>query len=135
METCILCDTGLPAPKQGHQALRHAFDISGRRVPSFYQIRQDWRVYTLGLSVVTHVLVVAAVVMIPLYATDVLPEPYRAVAFVHVTPIVPDPPPLLSQRERRTEALPATSAPISEPDRSSPRWTRRRKSRSIFRRP
>ena len=78
------------------------------------------RVYTLGLSVITHVLVVAAVVMIPLYATDVLPEPHRAVAFVHVTPIVPDPPPLLSQRERRTETPPATSAPISEPDGLEP---------------
>ena len=73
------------------------------------------RVYTLALSVVTHLLAVAAVVMIPLYATDVLPEPYRAVEFVRVVPVIPDPPPVLRPREQQTEIPPAHTTPLTEP--------------------
>ena len=45
------------------------------------------RVCTLALSVIAHLLVLALVVVIPLFATDALPEPHRAIEFVEVMPV------------------------------------------------
>lgn len=74
------------------------------------------RIYTLALSVVAHLVVVATVIVVPLVATDVLPVPRRAVEFVHVEapPVMPPPP--LRARPPELPDLPATSdVPVQEP--------------------
>jgi protein TonB len=47
------------------------------------------RTYTLGFSIVVHLLVVAFLVVTPIVATDVPPQPRRAFDFVIVRPIGP----------------------------------------------
>jgi protein TonB len=75
------------------------------------------RVYTLALSILVHAAAVAALIVVPLVATDVLPEPYRAVEFIEVIQghIEPPPPP----PQRRALSQPARSssdaAPIEAP--------------------
>jgi hypothetical protein len=55
------------------------------------------RIYTVALSVVVHLLTLVVLVVVPLIATDVLPDPRRALEFVQVTPIVL--PPSLPRRD------------------------------------
>ena len=75
------------------------------------------RICTLALSVIAHLLVLALVVVIPLFATDVLPEPHRAIEFVEVTPVVvPSPPPIPRTRERsQPDTAPSNVPPLEEP--------------------
>lgn len=74
------------------------------------------RVYTLALSVIAHLLAVTFIVAIPLYATDALPDPRRAIEFVQVMPVFPTPPPPLRPvREQRPAASASTAAPVEEP--------------------
>jgi periplasmic protein TonB len=80
------------------------------------------RVCTLALSVIAHLLVLTLVVVIPLFATDVLPEPHRVIEFVEVMPVVaPPPPPILRAREQpqRDTAL-SNVAPLEEPQGVAP---------------
>ena len=49
--------------------------------------------YTLPLSILVHTLVIAAVVIVPLMAADVLPAPPAMMAFVTPAPPPPPPPP------------------------------------------
>ena len=49
--------------------------------------------YTVPLSIAAHVLLFAAVIIIPLMATDVLPTPPAMMAFVAAAPPPPPPPP------------------------------------------
>ena len=74
------------------------------------------RIYTLALSVVAHLLVVIAVIVVPLVATDALPLPRRAVEFVHVAapPVIP-PPPLRARPPEVSEVPASTDLPIQEP--------------------
>jgi periplasmic protein TonB len=52
---------------------------------------QKW--YTLPLSILAHVGIFAAIIIIPLMATDVLPTPPSMMAFVAAAPPPPPPPP------------------------------------------
>ena len=56
--------------------------------PSIKVGSQKW--YTVPLSILIHVVIIAAVLIIPLMATDVLPTPPSMMAFVGAPP----PPPL-----------------------------------------
>jgi protein TonB len=80
------------------------------------------RVCTLALSVIAHLLVLALVVVIPLFATDVLPAPHRVIEFVEVMPVVvPPPPPILRAREQsQPETAPSSVAPTEEPQGVAP---------------
>jgi periplasmic protein TonB len=59
--------------------------------PSIKVGSQKW--YTVPLSIVAHVALFAAVIIIPLMATDVLPTPPSMMAFVGAPPTPPPPPP------------------------------------------
>jgi periplasmic protein TonB len=80
------------------------------------------RICTLALSVIAHLLVLALVVVIPLFATDVLPEPHRAIEFVEVMPaVIPPPPPILRTREQsQPDTAPSNVAPVEEPQGVAP---------------
>ena len=75
------------------------------------------RVYTLVLSILVHLAAIGAVIVVPLVATDVLPEPRRAVEFLVVRPVVIEPPP--PPVEQRTQPPPPLTsldaAPIEMP--------------------
>jgi len=51
------------------------------------------RAWTLGVSIVFHLCVIAGVIVSPLFATDELPEPPRASEYVLVSARLPPPPP------------------------------------------
>jgi protein TonB len=80
------------------------------------------RVYTLALSIVVHVAAVAALVVVPLVATDVLPAPWRAVEFITVGPLPIEPPPPPVQRDTAPPPVPVASdaAPVEVPDGIEP---------------
>ena len=80
------------------------------------------RTCTLALSVIAHLLALTLVVVIPLFATDVLPEPHRAIDFVEVMPVViPPPPPILRAREQsQPDTAPSNVAPVEEPQGVAP---------------
>ena len=80
------------------------------------------RICTLALSVIAHLLVLTLVVVIPLFATDVLPEPHRAIEFVEVMPVVvPPPPPVLRARQQsQPDMAPSNVAPLEEPQGVAP---------------
>lgn len=80
------------------------------------------RVYTLALSVIAHLLLLALVVVIPLLATDVLPDPHRVLEFVQVMPtIIQPPPPILRPREQSNpDTRPSRSTPLEEPQGVQP---------------
>src|SRR5436305_13156117 len=59
--------------------------------PSIKVGSQKW--YTVPLSILAHVALFAAVIIIPLMATDVLPTPPSMMAFVAAAPPPPPPPP------------------------------------------
>ena len=59
--------------------------------PSIRVGSQKW--YTVPLSIATHVFIFAAIIIIPLMATDVLPTPPSMMAFVAAAPPPPPPPP------------------------------------------
>ena len=77
------------------------------------------RPYTLAFSVAVHLLVVALIVITPIVANGVPPEPRRAFDFIVVRPVDPPPsPPSPVQRDRSTMAA-ATNrggAPLDAPD-------------------
>lgn len=80
------------------------------------------RVYTLALSILAHVVAVVALVVAPLVATDVLPEPWRAVEYIEVMPgrIDPPPPPVERQTIPPPAQLSSAAAPVEEPARIEP---------------
>src|SRR3954453_21820476 len=59
--------------------------------PSIKVGSQKW--YTVPLSIIVHTAIIAAVVIIPLMAADVLPTPPSMMAFVAAPPPPPHPPP------------------------------------------
>ena len=67
-------------------------DMFGDVVESSIKVgSQKW--YTVPLSILAHVALFAAVIIIPLMATDVLPTPPSMMAFVAAAPPPPPPPP------------------------------------------
>ena len=81
------------------------------------------RACTLALSVIAHLLLLALVVVIPLFANDTLPDPHRTLEFVEVMPVsIPSPPPVLRSREQSSpETAPSTGAPFEEPQGFAPK--------------
>jgi protein TonB len=80
------------------------------------------RICTLLLSVIAHLLLLAVVAVIPLCATDVLPEPHRVIEFVEVMPVVVPPlPPILRVRKQPPpDTVPSTVPPTEEPQGVAP---------------
>jgi periplasmic protein TonB len=72
---------------------------------------QKW--YTLPLSILAHVAIFAAVVIIPLMATDVLPTPPTMMAFVGAAPPPPPPPPPPPAAAAPPQTVPQ---PVSNPN-------------------
>src|SRR5919201_799707 len=59
--------------------------------PSIKVGSKKW--YTVPLSIIAHTAIIAALIIIPLMATDVLPTPTSMMAFVAAPPPPPPPPP------------------------------------------
>jgi periplasmic protein TonB len=81
--------------------------------------------YTVPLSILAHVLLCAALVAVPLTATDVLPAPQTMIAFAIPAAAPPPPPPPLPVRapEPARTPQPAQSpdaAPLTAPDEIRP---------------
>lgn len=78
------------------------------------------RVYTLVLSIVVHAVAIGALIVVPLIATEELPEPRRTVEFVQ--PVVirpPAPPPTPIQRTAEPQVS-RNAAPIEVPSGVEP---------------
>ena len=81
------------------------------------------RWYTVPLSLLTHSVIVIALVAIPLLATDVLPEPWEKIdgVIIPIAPTPPPPPPPLPRNAPPVDPPPnATAAPIAAPDGFTP---------------
>jgi periplasmic protein TonB len=81
------------------------------------------RTCMLLFSIAIHALVVVAIVVVTLVATDVLPEPRRAYEIVVVTPKLPDAPQVqkrVVERHHEQTAAPVSAAPVSAPDEVRP---------------
>lgn len=81
--------------------------------------------YTVPLSILAHVLLCAAIVAVPLTATDVLPTPQAMIAFAipAASPPPPPPPPPVRAPEPARTPQPASSpeaAPLTAPDEIRP---------------
>src|SRR6478752_2496388 len=77
--------------------------------PSVKLGSQKW--YTVPLSILAHVALFAAVIIIPLMATDVLPTPPSMMAFVGAPPPPPPPPPPAA-----AAPAPKTPTPVANPN-------------------
>jgi protein TonB len=80
------------------------------------------RYYTLAFSIVVHLTIVLMVVIVPLVATDVLPEPRRAVEYIQVSPVRPPQPPAPPRQstDRIVRNLTADAAPVEVPNAIGP---------------
>ena len=78
--------------------------------PSIKLGSQKW--YTVPLSIIAHVVLFAAVIIIPLMATDVLPTPPYLLAFVGAPPTPPPPPP----PPPSAAPPPKTPTPVANPN-------------------
>jgi protein TonB len=78
--------------------------------PSIKVGSQKW--YTVPLSIIAHVVLFGAVIIIPLMATDVLPTPPSMMAFVGAPPTPPPPPP----PPPSAAPPPKTPQPIANPN-------------------
>ena len=78
--------------------------------PSIKVGSQKW--YTVPLSIIAHVVLFGAIIIIPLMATDVLPTPPSMMAFVGAPPTPPPPPP----PPPSAAPPPKTPAPIANPN-------------------
>lgn len=80
------------------------------------------RYYTLAFSILVHLTIVLMVVIVPLVATDVLPDPRRAVEYIQVDPVPPPRPPAPPRRttDRIEQNLSADAAPVESPDTIGP---------------
>jgi len=77
------------------------------------------RKYTLVFSIAMHVIAACALVIVPLLASDVLPEPRRATEFIQVVPLAP-PPPESPRIARAVVPLNPAAAPLVVPDAINP---------------
>lgn len=83
------------------------------------------RWYTMPLAVLTHAVIIGAIVVAPLLATDMLPSPASVVVYILDPPASPPPAPELQQPPESVTAAPTVSsaepasreaAPVEEPD-------------------
>jgi len=76
------------------------------------------RAWTLGVSIVVHLCLIAGVIVTPLIATGELPPiPRAAPEYVLVTAKLPSPPP---ERRPVTPTPPSNAAPVNAPDTVTP---------------
>lgn len=77
--------------------------------------------YTLPVSIVLHVVALAAVAIVPLLATGTMPAPYRALflEYVRVAP-PPPPPPVRPVVSANVPAATTTGAPVTAPEGVQP---------------
>ena len=75
---------------------------------------QKW--YTVPISILLHVLLVGAVVIVPLMAADILPTPPTMMAFVAAPPPPPPPPPPASLDRPPPPELTPDAAPVQAPE-------------------
>jgi len=75
------------------------------------------RVYTLAMSVLAHLVAVTWLIVVPLVATDVLPEPRHALEYLVVMPAImpPAPPPIRPREPVAPSQVAPPAAPIDEP--------------------
>jgi protein TonB len=81
------------------------------------------RTYTLAFSVVVHLLAAALIVITPIVANGVLPQPRRAFDFIVVRPVDPPsapPPPLQRQMPRTRATAGPAAAPLEAPNSITP---------------
>jgi protein TonB len=79
------------------------------------------RTYTLAFSILVHLLIVGAMVVTPLVATDDLPELRRPIEFIEVAPPpTPTVPPPRSSGPAKSEAANPHAAPLEAPDSIAP---------------
>jgi periplasmic protein TonB len=80
------------------------------------------RTYTLAFSILIHLIIVAALIVSPIVANDVLPAPRRAIDFIVAEPIatppIPAPPRVGRKDASKTPSL--TAAPVISPDNIAP---------------
>ncbi len=78
--------------------------------------------YTVPLSLLSHSIVVCAVVVVPLMATDVLPSPWRAMSaeYVELVPPPPPPPPRIKDAPPPPPQGNTDAAPTDAPDGVTP---------------
>ena len=74
--------------------------------------------YTVPLSIIVHTAILAAVVIIPLMAADVLPTPPSMMAFVAAPP--PPPPPQVQQAPQPKVDVNPAAAPVEAPSEIKP---------------
>src|SRR5436190_11055759 len=81
--------------------------------PSIKVGSQKW--YTVPLSIAAHVFIFAAIIIIPLMATDVLPTPPSMMAFVAAAPPPPPPPPPPPAPAAQPKVQPVVTNPNAAP--------------------
>ena len=92
--------------------------------PSIKVGSQKW--YTVPLSIIAHVAIFAAIIIIPLMATDVLPTPPAMMSFVAAPPPPappPPPPPAPAAPQPKIQPVPVANpnaAPIEAPKEIKP---------------
>src|SRR6185369_12397829 len=85
--------------------------------PSIKVGSQKW--YTVPLSIIVHTAIIAAVIIIPLMAADVLPTPPAMMAFVAAPP-PPPPPPAQAQAPKPIMDVNPAAAPVEAPAEIKP---------------
>jgi protein TonB len=74
------------------------------------------RTWTLVLSVCAHAVAIAAVIVVPIFATADLPDPHRPLTFEAITPLVTPDIPVAPRPQSAQQPVVATqSTPLSEP--------------------
>ena len=89
--------------------------------PSIKVGTKQW--YTVPLSILTHTAVLAALIVIPLLATDMVPTPQSVMAFVAMPPPPPPPPPPPApppMQVKPVEVINPNAAPIEAPKEIKP---------------
>ena len=87
--------------------------------PSISIGNRKW--YTVPLSLISHSVIVFAVVVIPLLATDVLPKPWQKInVVIPVAPTPPSPPPAPQPVNPQVRVQNPDAAPLVAPDKIVP---------------
>ena len=77
--------------------------------------------YTVPLSLAAHVALIIPIVLVPLFATDILPSPREYEGFFVSPPPPPEPPPPVTPKAEKTEPPPnPDAAPVDVPDSITP---------------
>jgi hypothetical protein len=78
------------------------------------------RTWTLALSVFAHAVIVAAILVAPIFATADLPDPHRPFTFETITPIETPAIPVTPRSQTTPPATRALTMPLSPPSELPP---------------